>query len=112
MFFLGCALGGPFQSLRVRSERSEHDVDVSGPERLLPMFGAALVRVTQNSGASSHALLKLRRKAIERCLRHTKCLEPLKAECDAHPGVARLALRMCSRCHHGAYSAHQFPPGL
>src|SRR6185436_14593358 len=48
------------QSLRIRSERSEYDVDVSGPEGLLPMLGATLIGVAQHSGASSHALLKFR----------------------------------------------------
>ena len=46
--------------LRIRSERSEYHVDVSGPEGLLPMLVLDSHRVAQHSGASSHALLKFR----------------------------------------------------
>src|SRR5277367_5054096 len=101
-----------FEPLRIRSKRGEYDVNVRGPKRFLPMFGAAFFRVTQNSGAGRHPLLKLRRETIERCLRHTQCFESLKTEGDAHPCVSRRARRVCSRCHYGAYAAHEFSPTL
>ena len=84
-----------FQPLRIRSECSEYDVDVSGPEGLLPMFGAAFAGVAQKSRAGSHALLKLRRETVERCLRHTQCFEALKTESDAYP-VSRAGLSGCA----------------
>ena len=72
---LVCLLGAcerRFQLLRVRRECGDDDVDVSGSERLLPIFGTAFAAIAQHFGAGSHALLKLRRKAVERAFRHTQ----------------------------------------
>src|SRR5262249_18561728 len=99
-----CELG--FQAFSIWGQTRENDVDVSRPERLLPLFGTALVRIAQDSRARGHAVLKFRRKAVERCLRNTQCLESLKAECDTHPRVAVRAFRVGSRCHHWMCAPH------
>ena len=64
---------------RVGRERAKPDMDVRGPERLLPILGGALTDIPQFCGARGHALLERQRKAVERVLRNAQRLEALEA---------------------------------
>ena len=75
-------------------------MDVRRPERLFPVFRAALAGVAQRLRPRGHPLLELRREAVERILRHAQRLEALEAERDAHPGIAGRAGRVGGRGHH------------
>ena len=72
---------------RVGRERADRDVDVRGPERLFPVFGRALADIAQFCRARGHALLELRRKAVERILWHAQRLQALEGERGGDPSL-------------------------
>jgi hypothetical protein len=46
-------------------QRRQRDMDIGGPERLLPIAGAALADVTEVGRAGRHALLELGCEAVQ-----------------------------------------------
>src|SRR5437588_3652363 len=97
---------------KIRREGSNNDVDIRGPERLFPVFGAAFAAVSEQVRARSHSLLEFRRKAFERRARRAQRLEALVAESSANPSVAGRAGWMSRGGNDFAQPADQLPPGL
>jgi hypothetical protein len=64
------ALQRLLQSLLVGRERVQHDVDVGGAERWLPVRRITLADVAEHVRPRRHALLKRQREAVERLLGH------------------------------------------
>src|SRR5262245_21157777 len=98
--------------LSVRRYCDEHDVNVRRPERLFPVFGAALANVPQFFRARGHPLSKLPGEAVERILRHPEGLKPLIGKSDAHPGIGQRAGRVRGRSHDCAQPPHQLASGF
>src|SRR5262245_46696226 len=84
---LPSALDRQFKLLSVRRDCDEHNLNLRRPERLFPVFGAALAGVSQFFGARGHSLPELPGEAVERILRHAEGLKPVISERDAHPGI-------------------------
>jgi hypothetical protein len=82
------------ESCLVGRECADRDVNSRRPKRLLPVFGRVLAGVAQLRRPSGHALPKLRRKTVERILRHAQRLQALVGQGSAHPrllpGVGRI----------------------
>ena len=95
----GCAsaLNQRLEALGVGREGQQHDVNVGGAERRLPVLGRVLADVAEIGGTSGHALLELGREAGQRLLGHTQRLEAVEREAEGQPsllgGVGRVGGR-------------------
>src|SRR6516225_7951717 len=75
------------EPILVGRDRRQGNVDIRGAKWFLPILGAVFAHVAYLLRAGCHALLKLRREAVEGLTRQAHRLESVKGEGDTHPGI-------------------------
>jgi hypothetical protein len=106
-----CPLDHRRQPRGVGRQRRQRHVDVGGSKRLLPIGRAAVADVAQLGRAGRHALLELRREAVQRFLWHAQRLQALVGEGNGDPGAAGRVGGGPAGADHRVQPPQQLPPG-
>src|SRR5512134_1715984 len=87
-------------------------MNVTGPERLLPVLGTALSSVPKLPRARSHPLSKFPGETAQRILLYAECDKPLKSKRHAEPCIGERACRVGGRGNEPAGTQHELAPCL